>query len=444
MEFLGGFADLLYTIVSFVIALSVIVTVHEYGHYIIGRISGIKAEVFSLGFGPKLISRVDKQGTRWQIAAIPLGGYVKFLGDANAASAGVDEGAMAVLSPEERRHTMHGAPLWARAATVAAGPVFNFILSILVIAGLMMWSGTPTEKPAIATLIELPEGTGDLRPGDQIIAIEGQETPDYDTINTLVEKLPSQPTLTWRIERDGVSQEITGPQLFPPVLVGVAPSSAAYDAGILPDDVIVSIDGAPIWRFADLQAAVRAAEGKPLALEIWSPSSGETRPVTLSARRTDLPVGDGVFETRWLIGANGGFVFEPETRPTAISDALIGGVRQTWGIVAQSISGLKAMILKQISSCNLSGALRIAESSAAAAKGGMPDFIWFIAVLSTAVGFLNLLPIPVLDGGHLMFHLWEGITGKPPSDKVLNALMAMGLSLVLTLMLFGLWNDLFC
>ena len=102
------------------------------------------------------------------------------------------------------------------------------------------------------------------------------------------------------------------------------------------------------------------------------------------------------------------------------------------------------MILKQISSCNLSGALRIAESSAAAAKGGMPDFIWFIAVLSTAVGFLNLLPIPVLDGGHLMFHLWEGITGKPPSDKVLNALMALGLSLVLTLMLFGLWNDLFC
>ena len=156
----------------------------------------------------------------------------------------------------------------------------------------------------------------------------------------LVEKLPSQPTLTWRIERDGVTQEITGPQLFPPVLIGVAPSSAAYDAGILPDDVIVSIDGAPIWRFADLQAAVRAAEGKPLALEIWSPSSGETRPVTLSARRTDLPVGDGVFETRWLIGANGGFVFEPETRPTAISDALIGGVRQTWGIVAQSISGL--------------------------------------------------------------------------------------------------------
>ena len=120
MELLGGFADLLYTIVSFVIALSVIVTVHEYGHYIIGRISGIKAEVFSLGFGPKLISRVDKQGTRWQIAAIPLGGYVKFLGDANAASAGVDEGAMAVLAPEERRHTMHGAPLWARAATVAS------------------------------------------------------------------------------------------------------------------------------------------------------------------------------------------------------------------------------------------------------------------------------------------------------------------------------------
>ena len=119
------------TIVAFVVALSVIVAIHEYGHYIVGRWSGIHAEVFSLGFGPVLLSRVDKRGTRWQLAALPLGGYVKFLGDANAAS-GPDEDAVAAMSPDMQRHTMLGAPLWARTATVAAGPVFNFILSILV------------------------------------------------------------------------------------------------------------------------------------------------------------------------------------------------------------------------------------------------------------------------------------------------------------------------
>jgi regulator of sigma E protease len=436
--------SILYTAAMFVIALSIIVTVHEYGHYIVGRLSGIRAEVFSLGFGPKLISRVDRHGTRWQLAAVPLGGYVKFLGDANAASAGVDDAAMADLSPEERRHTMHGAPLWARAATVAAGPVFNFILSILVIAGLMLWSGQATEEPAVGNLIELPQGVGDLRAGDRVLAVAGHATPDYAAINTIVEALPSQPELVWRVLRDGVETEVSGPQLFPPALLGVAPSSAVYDAGIVPGDVVVSIDGAPIWRFADLQAAVRAAEGAPLALEVWSPETATTRALTLAPRRTDIPLGDGSFETRWLIGATGGFVFAPVTRPTTLTEALSGGVSQTWAIVSQSMAGIKAMILQKISSCNLSGALRIAEGSAAAAKGGMPDFIWFIAVLSTAVGFLNLFPIPVLDGGHLMFHLWEGITGKPPSDRVLNALMLAGLSLVLTLMLFGLWNDLFC
>lgn len=444
MDFLPDFGNLLYTAGAFVIALSIIVAVHEYGHYIIGRLSGIKAEVFSLGFGPKLISRVDRHGTRWQISAIPLGGYVKFLGDANAASAGVDEAEMSQLSPEERRHTMHGAPLWARAATVAAGPIFNFILSIFVIAGLMLWSGTPIDEPAVGELIELPDGTYELQAGDRILAVNGVETPDYSAMNAIVESLPPTETLPWRVNRAGSEIEIAGPQLFPPVLIGVAAGSAAYDAGIEPDDVITAIDGTPVWRFADLQAAVKAGEGRPLVLDLWRPETGARSVVTLAPRRTDLPLGNGEFETRWLIGATGAFVFTPETRPTGIGEAMSGGVRQTWGIIAQSVSGLKAMILQKISSCNLSGALRIAESSAAAAKGGLEDFIWFIAVLSTAVGFLNLFPIPVLDGGHLMFHIWEGVTGKPPSDKILNGLMALGLSLVLTLMLFGLWNDIFC
>ena len=148
----GGFA---FTLLAFVVALSIIVAIHEYGHYIVGRWSGIHAEVFSLGFGPVLLSRVDRRGTKWQVAALPFGGYVKFLGDANAAS-GKDGAAVDALDPAERRRSMHGAPLWARAATVAAGPIFNFILSILVFAGVMVFSGQASTDPVVGDIRPMP------------------------------------------------------------------------------------------------------------------------------------------------------------------------------------------------------------------------------------------------------------------------------------------------
>ena len=262
---------------------------------------GIKAEVFSLGFGPKLLSRVDKHGTRWQIAAIPLGGYVKFLGDANAASAGADEEEMAALSEDERRHTMHGAPLWARAATVVAGPVFNFILSIAIITGLMMWTGMATDTPVIGGLVELPGGTHDLREGDEVVAVAGQEITDYATFGEAIEAMPGGETLPWRVRRDGVEIEILGPQPYPPRVAGVAMQSAAQAAGLVPGDVIAGADGTEFHRFADLQAAVKAAEGAPLTLDVWRPGadggSAQTLNVTLTPKVTDLPLPDGGFET---------------------------------------------------------------------------------------------------------------------------------------------------
>lgn len=448
MGLLPDFGNVLYTVAAFVIALSVIVTVHEYGHYIVGRWSGIKAEVFSLGFGPKLFSRVDRHGTRWQVALLPLGGYVKFLGDANAASAGADDSAMAELSAEERRHTMHGAPLWARAATVAAGPVFNFILSIVIFAGLMLWTGMATDKPVIGGLVDLPGGTYELREGDEVLAIAGQQIADYAALSDAIETMPEGESLPWRVRRDGSEIEIAGPQPYPPRVAGVAMQSAAQEAGLQPGDVITGADGRPFHRFSDLQAAVKGAEGAPLTLDLWRPASEGSGPgtlsVTLSPKVTDLPLPGGGFETDYKIGVAGGFVFLPETRPTGLGEAVLGGMRETWGIVTSSLSALGHMITGAISSCNLRGAIGIAESSAAAAQSGADNFIWFIAVLSTAVGFLNLFPIPVLDGGHLMFHVWEAAAGKPPSDRVMNVLMAIGLALVLTLMLFGLSNDLFC
>lgn len=434
----GGF---IYTLLAFVLALSIIVTVHEYGHYIVGRWSGIQAEVFSLGFGPVLISRKDKRGTVWQVAALPLGGYVRFKGDADAAS-GRDDGVMTTLPPEERRSTMHGAPLWARAATVAAGPAFNFILSILVFAGFFLVQGIATEVPVVGKSRDLPGAMSQLQPGDRILAVGGLATPDNATFLTVVEGLRPEATVDYRVNRDGVERVVRGPYPFPPVIAGVQPQSAAMEAGILAGDVVLSVGGTPINAFSELREIVGASGGAPLRLELWR--AGEIREITLDPKRMDVPRAGGGFETRWLIGLTGGTAFEPETRGVGVFEAIRLGASQTWFIIETSLSGLWHMVTGAISSCNLRGPIGIAETSGAAASMGVASFIWFIAVLSTAVGLLNLFPIPVLDGGHLVFHAWEAITGKPPSEAALRFLMGIGLVLLLTLMVFALANDFLC
>ncbi len=437
------FGNAIWTLVAFVAALSVIVAIHEYGHYIVGRWSGIKADVFSLGFGPVLYSRYDKHGTKWQIAALPFGGYVKFAGDANA-SGGVDEDAMSHLNDDEMRHTMHGAPLWARAATVAAGPVFNFILSILIFTGIFMLRGTVSEPLTVGDLRPNPS-IQELHQGDVLLEIEGTPLPSFDEpqlFEEVMTALPQQETLEYTVRRDGQTLTVDGPYPYPPMVTQVVPRSAAMDAGILADDVILSIDGTPIYAFDQLRAAVEASEGRTLALEVWR--GGDILQQDLTPRRTDEPQEDNSFRTVYRIGIAGGMFFEPATGPAGLWDSLTGAVSQTGDIMSGSISGLWHMATGAISTCNLSGPLGIAETSGAMASQGTTSFIWFIAVLSTAVGLLNLFPVPVLDGGHLVFYAYEALAGRPPSDGALRVMMSIGLTLVLGLMVFGLTNDLFC
>jgi len=440
---LGGF---FYVIASFVVALSVIVAVHEYGHYIVGRWSGIHAEVFSLGFGPVLFSRVDKRGTRWQIALLPFGGYVKFLGDSDAAS-GKDAAAMAEASadPVALRRTMHGAPLWARAATVAAGPVFNFVMSAVIFAGVFFASGTIRNPLTVADVMPLPGLEQDLQAGDQLLQVEGISVPsleDSAAWEGFRTSVPEQQPLRYTVLRDGQQAEVQGPYPWPPHVRGVAPRSAAADADLQPGDVIVAVNGAPIFAFDQLKRAVEGGEGAELQLEIWR--DGDTFATALTPRRVDEPQADGGFATQWRMGIVGGLAFEPASEAVSLSDAIIAGGAQVWGVVDMSLSGLTHMITGAISTCNLSGPIGIAETSGAMASQGAESFIRFIAVLSTAVGLLNLFPIPALDGGHLMFYAYEAVTGKPPSDGVMRVLMTFGIAAILTLMLFALGNDLFC
>lgn len=444
MALIPQFGGLVWTVTAFILALSVIVAIHEYGHYIVGRWSGIHADVFSVGFGPILYARVDKRGTRWQIAALPFGGYVKFAGDSNAAS-GKDEEAMVEDDPVKLRATMHGAPLWARAATVAAGPIFNFALSIIVFSLVMLSSGVSRDPLTVGEMRPLPVEASGLQAGDEVLGINGGDLPsseDSETYRTFIEMLPYDPVLSYDVRRDGSVMTVDGPYILPPLVNTVAPQSAAIRAGIEQGDVIVAINQEPIYAFDQLKSAVEGGNGASLDLTIWR--DGETLPVTLTPKRVDEPQEGGGFQTQWRIGIVGGLAFEAATESPGVGQAVVSGVQQTWRIIEGSISGLSHMITGAISTCNLSGPIGIAQTSGAMASQGAQSFIWFIAVLSTAVGLLNLFPVPALDGGHLVFYAYEAVSGKPPSDKALRVLMTFGLATVLTLMVFALGNDLFC
>ncbi len=213
-------------------------------------------------------------------------------------------------------------------------------------------------------------------------------------------------------------------------------------ADLRPGDVVTAAEGRPIADFAELRAAVEGAEGRAVTLEVWR--SGETFEVALVPKRVDLPLPDGGFEQRLLIGVTGEAAVVPASEALGPVQALSFGAAQVAFVVGSSLVGLWSMITGAISSCNLSGPIGIAQASGAMASQGAQSFVWFIGVLSTAVGLLNLFPIPVLDGGHLVFHAWEAVTGRAPSDRALRVLMGAGLTLILSLMVFALTNDLFC
>ncbi|WP_397543160.1 RIP metalloprotease RseP [Roseovarius salis] len=440
------FGGVFMTVLAFIVALSVIVAIHEYGHYIVGRWCGIKADVFSLGFGPVLWARTDRRGTRWQVAALPFGGYVKFMGDSNAASGTAAE-SVEHMPEEQKRHTMLGAPLWARTATVAAGPVFNFVLSILVFGGVMMAQGKMADPLTVDEVRPLPVDGITLEPGDALLRIADQQVPERDpdapeAFSDFVDSLPRQALLDYQVRRDGSETTAKGPFPMPPLATQIAPQSAAYASGLRPGDVIVAVDGQDIVAFSQLKEIVETSGGRPLQLDVWR--DGTVLDFTLSPRRVDEPQEEGGFETHWRIGIAGGLAFEPATERLGPVEAIGNGTVQVWLVIENSLSGLYHMVTGAISSCNMSGPIGIAEVSGAMASQGIGNFVWFIAVLSTAVGLLNLFPIPVLDGGHLVFYAYEAVAGKPPSDAVLRALMTVGLVFVLGIMAFALTNDIFC
>ncbi|RIY01568.1 RIP metalloprotease RseP [Aureimonas flava] len=358
-------------VVPFLFVLTVIVFFHELGHYLVGRWSGIRVLAFSVGFGPEIVGFTDRHGTRWKLSAIPLGGYVKFFGDENAASV-PDHAALARMSERERGGAFHTAGVGRRAATVAAGPIANFILAIAIFA---------------------------------------------------------------------LTAFSTGIVVGDPVVSEVRPGSPAQTAGLQPGDRIVSADGDAIEYFGDLQRHVSTRAGVPVQLGI--DRAGQHLSLTVTPQEQAQTDGFGNEYKTAVIGVvanaeQGGF----RTRELGPLEALSYGVSQTWFVTQQTVSFIGGIFGGSQSSDQIGGPIRIAQVSSQVATLGIAPLLNLAALLSVSIGLLNLLPIPMLDGGHLLFYAAEAVRGRPLSERIQEVGFRIGLALVLMLMVFAFWNDL--
>lgn len=364
---------LLGTLVPFLFVLTVVVFVHEMGHYLVGRWCGIGVQAFSIGFGPELIGFTDRRGTRWKLCAIPLGGYVKFVGDMNVTSSQPGEEELDRLSDSERKIAFHTQPVWKRAATVFAGPLFNFLLTIAVFAVLFMTFGRSVLEPAVA----------EVRPG-----------------------------------------------------------SPAAEAGILPGDRFVSVDGAKVESFADVQRLVSGRAGDAITFVMLRDGRDVSVVATPQLSEQEDALGNKVKVAVIGVTTNKE-VGQPRHITYSPGGAVVAAVEATGQIVERTWLFMKRFAVGREDKCQLGGPVKIAGMAGQAAKLGFEWLVQLAALLSVGIGILNLLPIPPLDGGHLLFYGIEAVIRRPVSERMMEAVYRTGMILVLAFMGFVFWNDLF-
>ena len=357
-------------VLPFLFVLTIVVFFHELGHFLVARWCGVKVVVFSIGFGPELLGFNDRRATRWKLSAIPLGGYVKFFGDDNVASV-PDQATIGAMNPAERRESFFHKSVAQRAAIVAAGPIANFILAIVIFAGVFM---------------------------------------------------------------------VHGKQMTTARVDSVQPASAAAEAGFQPGDLVIAINRQRIESFTEMQRIVGASAG--VSLEILVDRGGAQ--VTLKATPALREVKDS-FGNAHRIGVLGitRSMAQGDVRTETVSPltAVRLGAEETWFVVERTMSYIAGVVTGRESSDQLGGPIRIAQVSGQVANAGIVALMHLAAVLSVSIGLLNLFPIPLLDGGHLLFYGIEAIRGRPLSDRAQEVGFRIGLALVLMLMIFATFND---
>jgi regulator of sigma E protease len=373
LSFLGASGSTaFFTVAGFLFVLTVVVFFHELGHFIVARWCGVKVKMFSIGFGREIVGFTDKLGTRWRLSWIPLGGYVKFIDDDNVASAQAGGKALEGLSAEERKQSFQGKSLAQRAAIVAAGPIANFILAIVIFTAIFTFFGERTTEAKV------------------------------DIVN---------------------------------------PGSAAARAGFLPGDRVVSIDGQKIESFGEMQRIVGMSPNQPLHFGV----DREGKPVELVATPELKEITDNFGNTMriGLLGIQRSASPDDWTlKRHDPATAFVMAVKECYFVISRSLGYLYNVVTGREAADQLGGPIRIAQISGQMAQLGLLPLLNLAAIISVSIGLINLFPIPLLDGGHLLFYGIEGIRGKPLSENTQEIGFRIGLAFVLMLMIFATWNDL--
>ncbi|MBC6441618.1 MAG: RIP metalloprotease RseP [Rhodobacteraceae bacterium] len=425
-------------IVPFLIVISVVIFIHEYGHYIVGRWCGIHAETFSLGFGPVVKSWVDKRGTRWQISVLPLGGFVKFLGDANSAGTGANRDHIARIPGHLRGKSLYEATLWKRAATVAAGPLANMVLSVVIFAGLAMATGIPTDRPIVGDVQTIPGVVNRLKPGDRILEVNGIRIDTREDFDAFLTREAPEKTL-YLIERDGQTTTVEGPFPWLPIVAGVNPVTPAANAGLRTGDLILSVNGVSVRSFPHLQTLIQDADFAEVPIVVQR--GEEALNLKITPREMPYEKEDGTFATRTMIGIGGSVAIAPQIESVDPARATYYGAMSVVSIIDGWRRTLRDLVTGDLALENLQGPVGIARASGDTASQGLTDFIFLIGFISTAIGLMNLLPIPILDGGHLVIYAYQAVFRREPPEKALQVAMGIGLCLLLFLMVFATFND---
>ncbi|CAK16902.1 RIP metalloprotease RseP [Pseudomonas entomophila] len=444
----------LYMIIGTLVALGVLVTFHEFGHFWVARRCGVKVLRFSVGFGTPLIRWHDRHGTEFVVAAIPLGGYVKMLDEREG------EVPPALVEQSFNRKSVRQ-----RIAIVAAGPIANFLLAILFFWFISML-GTQQVRPVIGA-VETGSlaATAGLNVGQEIVSIDGKPTNGWSAVNLqLVRRLGESGTLRVGVLDEGATVErqhdiqlshwlkgvdepdpIQSLGLRPwrpavePVLAEIDPKGPAAAAGLKTGDKLLALDGTVLGDWQQVVDAVRARPESKVSLRVERDGAQLEVPVTLARKGEGQAsggyLGAGVKAAQWPAQMLREVSYGP-------LEAVGEGLSRTWNMSVLTLESLKKMLFGELSVKNLSGPITIAKVAGASAQSGVGDFLNFLAYLSISLGVLNLLPIPVLDGGHLLFYLIEWARGRPLSDRVQGWGVQIGISLVVGVMLLALINDL--
>ena len=444
----------LYMIVGTLVALGVLVTFHEFGHFWVARRCGVKVLRFSVGFGMPLLRWHDRRGTEFVIAAIPLGGYVKML-DEREGEVPADQ-----LDQSFNRKTVRQ-----RIAIVAAGPIANFLLAMVFFWVLAML-GSEQIRPVIGAVeSDSIAAKAGLVAGQEIVSIDGEPTTGWGAVNLqLVRRLGESGTVKVVVREQGSTAEsprelaldhwLKGADepdpikslgirpwrpALPPVLAELDPKGPAQAAGLKTGDRLLALDGQALGEWQQVVDLVRVRPDTKIVLKIERDGAQIDVPVTLAVRGEAKAAG----------GYLGAGVKSPDWPPSMVREVSFGpvaaigeGAKRTWTMSVLTLESLKKMLFGELSVKNLSGPITIAKVAGASAQSGVADFLNFLAYLSISLGVLNLLPIPVLDGGHLLFYLVEWARGRPLSDRVQGWGIQIGISLVVGVMLLALVNDL--